>query len=247
MRYIKFATSVIVICLFIGCSSVITNLVTDQATYNWFYIPENAKVGDVAYHRSLEYDQEYKIEITELDQTGYRLEVTYIKAPFLISGMENMRWKFLVDRRGFVQSARLVHNKSGKETPLKVASHFGEFGFVKEPRLMELSTPEKIETPAGTFDVRHIVVYESSQRAPLGATINMTVVNFVHPDAKLGLVKQTFSSKDDVPILEVVNFVNGISPYNLVYNRLIDFMISKAKASTQDQNYITGFELIRME
>lgn len=88
-----------------------------------------------------------------------------------------------------------------------------------------------VTTRKGTYSMDLVVVSHQST-AMTEVQSKTTSVWYFHPDVKFGLVRQHNIMNTDVSIVDIVAFINNISPASLISRSLNSYIIEKSRHHT---------------
>lgn len=219
-----------------SCSSAYRKMVEDSPAMNWVYLHPNPKIGDFSRQQVVGGIHVMKYEITGQDSDVFEIKVTWEVTGSMDAALKKLSWHYFVRKDGQVQKAVLRDSSDGGETALRIPER-GEDGYV-EPGLKNLRKSEMLKTALGSFDIKAMSYYEITARMGYG-TVKMTNVNLISPRVKFGTVRRQETATTDMPVLDLVQFVQGAGPVAIIANSLITYLVDKAKNSEKSRVWET--------
>lgn len=229
--------SISLLLLLSGCASTIVDMIKKQPAFNWTYIPHELKVGDASTYQSFDGSQSWRFEVTDVQDDAYHIKMYWLTADDSVGFLKDLTWYFVVGKDGYVRSSQ-IEDKSGERTSQRIAGP-GEYGYIDNIKPVKLERPEWVDTPLGRYEISEIIVYSAVDRSPIGGTMELTTVSFVHNAVPFGYVMQRNSTAIDLPLTEVLDFASKLTPINGTYKSLVGyFLAQEEKHSVSNGNLI---------
>lgn len=223
-----------------GCASTIVGMMKRQPAFNWTYLPKTLKKGNTATYESFDGTQSWQLEVTDVKEDVYFMKMYWLTAPEEVSFLKDVSYEFEVRKNGYTKSAYLVE-RSGERTKLPIAKP-GDFGYLQNPKPVKLKKPEWVDTPVGKFKVEEVVVYTSKSSSPIGGFMDLTCVSFVSNTVPFGYVMQKNTASIELPLSNLMEFIDMVSPLNKTYKSLMSYLISFEEMKTvSDGNHLVKF------
>lgn len=129
---------------------------------------------------------------------------------------------------GYTRNAFIIDGSKTK-TRLEIAAP-GEFGYIAEPKTVKLERAELINTPAGEFEVKEVLVYSAKNQ--VAGMADMTSVFFLNDTVPFGLVMNKNTTSIRLPLTDLLDFIGLVSPLNATYKTLATYLFSFGENST---------------
>lgn len=221
-----------------GCRSMMADYVQEVPVTNWLPLHEDVRPGDYAVYESFNGRQRMRVEAASVKDGLVEVVATWPRPPAAARFLKGFEYHLRVAEDGTVREA-FLRDRRGQDRPLRVAG-FGDPNYVANRRAAKLPSPERVETPAGAFEVREIVAFEQSMINSMAA-MEMTSVYYLHPDAKFGLVRQQHAARAEISLAELLQYVDSVIPAAAGATWLTDWLIKK---STGGREAVNGMNLV---
>jgi len=223
----------------IGCASMIKNSLYNAPALNWVHVEKPLKVGDYAVFESIDGSQVFKHEVVSENNRIWEIKTSWSKVGGEVSFLKDINYHYFVDSIGYVEKAYVVDLTTGQKHQLRIAGP-GDVGFVENPTKVSLKKPEVIKTKHGSYKVEKILVYTAVQNIGVG-TMKTTMVLFLHPKVKFGVVRNRNTVSTDLALEELLQFINLVHPMNKTIVTVMDFLLNKAP----DPTHTNGSDIVR--
>lgn len=170
-----------------GCASMDLKMAASQPAPDWIYVHADARPGDRAVWSNrarLHHQMVWEV----VARHGDDVEVTLAwrdEAGSPGSEQSGLRRHFIVAPDGKVKRAYARNHKTGNEVAMRVAAP-GEV--ITKREMTMLSTPQIIETPAGTYEVDRVLLQHYHYKVMV-TSLDTATVEFIDPKARFGVVR----------------------------------------------------------
>lgn len=214
-----------------GCQTMLVKQMQAAPIENRLYLHAGFKKGDYALYEAMEGRMQVRLEIADVRPGEVEVHLSWPEAPGHVGFMTNLVRRMVLTEGGEVTRAFIEDRTTGRRDPLRIAGP-GDSNYIGELKEVDFKAGQPMATPAGTFQVRRVLMY-GIHLDNMIVSQRVTTSLFLDPSVRFGLLRRVDVYETRLPLLRLYQQALDLAGAPLATTTLYDYLLKEVESGSR--------------